>query len=594
MEDADTETRILHVMRSTPLLVCGSLGVFFAGAGVLVGCGGGSSEPSNTQANENTESNSAPTLASDAGPPSETSQAVTSDSNGVPAGSGGEPPSAASEASAPSSEPSTPGPSGEGGAGGPEPLPPAGGGGTAPLPPNPYAPVSMREVNAGCPGTSNHTPGTRIKGRYAKTADSRWWIAFVDTEFGLNCSFTTAADGILRCLPGTLGSPLRYFADEACTDAVYTPAPRPWSVEGSSEVIVDAEQVACGETPKLRVFELGEPLGAQLPLYVADEAGCSSAPAFTASATYFRAGPELEPEMFVEGQSDTSGSGRIHGRRVTGADGLEQLTAWIDSEFELPCSMELDAAGTWRCLPGGQYVDRYFYRDSACTEQTYVHRSACSEPTPFAKDFPACDELGYTMFAVGEQYMGNGYNITDVQTALCEAVPPPVDTAFERTLWQVDPISPDTFPAIEYSIDLEYPGRLKPISYIGVDGGCWMGGTWDVELEVDCIFEMTADGARCLPNVTPYPPAAYFADAECTEAVDVWSVSPCAGSTLPLSRYIKSGDVVYERIIDGGDTPYYSGQPGACSPVSGLEPGNHGPARRMAVTEFVLGEIVLE
>ncbi len=101
------------------------------------------------------------------------------------------------------------------------------------------------------------TSGTRLRARYHVGDDgSKQFVGWRDTERDEDCSFQTAEDGKLRCLPSTGGS-VQYFSDSGCSEVVaLVPAteacPEPGVAGYLGETSAD-----CGAGRRKALFKVG-------------------------------------------------------------------------------------------------------------------------------------------------------------------------------------------------------------------------------------------------------------------------------------------------------------------------------------------------
>jgi hypothetical protein len=140
---------------------------------------------------------------------------------------------------------------------------------------------------------AEYTSGTRIRRRMGVTPDgARMFLGWRDTMRNEDCSFSLAADGVLRCIPVGYALFVNYYSDAQCTKdlpvALCSGAP----ARGYATKIVSG----CGAAPTYSVFQItGIHSG---PVYYGS--GPASCAMTTPPATYtlFTVGPAIAPIMF--------------------------------------------------------------------------------------------------------------------------------------------------------------------------------------------------------------------------------------------------------------------------------------------------------
>ncbi len=112
-------------------------------------------------------------------------------------------------------------------------------------PPGPPGPAGM--------GTA--ISGARLKVRVLVAEDGMRMIVppeYYDSRRKENCSFTTADDGALRCMP-YLGAPAtNFFLDNACT--------QPFFVKTCDSAVYGVLSAAACASPGISIFKLGDPV----------------------------------------------------------------------------------------------------------------------------------------------------------------------------------------------------------------------------------------------------------------------------------------------------------------------------------------------
>lgn len=138
--------------------------------------------------------------------------------------------------------------------------------------------------------------GTRLKARWQVAEDGARQFVFQwhDSLRGETCSFTTAADGVLRCLPSTYAA-LTAYTNDSCTQRAFGFAPTCGNASTPNTALV-FEQANCGTL--YRAFELGAAVSST-GLYVISGASCISTGSTYAAYTFHLAGAEIAPGNFV-------------------------------------------------------------------------------------------------------------------------------------------------------------------------------------------------------------------------------------------------------------------------------------------------------
>lgn len=145
------------------------------------------------------------------------------------------------------------------------------------LPPTAFPPLSLVEAR-----------GVRLSVRGGTVTDS---------AIGDECSFATATDGRVRCLPVHTAKRTSYFADAACTQNAYL-GPR-WC--GTTKYVRTEEGDPCA--PTVRLFDAVKLERAFLRLDTDGGSACVAADVRT--ARLYTAGAEVSPATFLEGTAAT-------------------------------------------------------------------------------------------------------------------------------------------------------------------------------------------------------------------------------------------------------------------------------------------------
>ena len=153
------------------------------------------------------------------------------------------------------------------------------------------------------PSANANLSGTRLKANYVAGIDgSQVFTGLHDSQRNEDCAFTTAADGLLRCLPS--GSyPVGVFTDAGCTQPTIGVAK---GCTGTYGIVATA--TTCGA--QTHVYTLGPALvGAKT--YSESDGMCIAYPATdltTLETTFdlYTLGAEVPASSFVQGAMQTS------------------------------------------------------------------------------------------------------------------------------------------------------------------------------------------------------------------------------------------------------------------------------------------------
>jgi hypothetical protein len=143
--------------------------------------------------------------------------------------------------------------------------------------------------------------GTRLKMNYYAGADGSKQSAGTlhDSQLNVDCTFTTASDGTLRCLPANQGLLLTYYADAACTQQivlVYKGCGAP------GYALTTAGSSVCVLQPTTHVFALSGPYSGT-SYYTKSGTMCSGpvpVASLTMSYDLYSSGAEQPPSTFVQ------------------------------------------------------------------------------------------------------------------------------------------------------------------------------------------------------------------------------------------------------------------------------------------------------
>lgn len=219
----------------------------------------------------------------------------------------------------------------------------------------------------------DHVSGTRLRANVLAGDGAKLFESWLDRELNVDCAFTHAEDGKLRCLPAD--SDARFYSDADCKAPVLVRAPS----SAMPKYILSTGQ-GCGK----QVYAIDP--GASIPpakLFVRGEDGlCSSLS--TPAGTLYSAGPKLAPAAFVEATSTTlARSGGLGVVRLVAADGAEQTTEVVDLARGAACAPGEAPELAERCAPSRVAVVSLDYASSACKPLASAEpwSAACAPPS---------------------------------------------------------------------------------------------------------------------------------------------------------------------------------------------------------------------
>ncbi|HET9554428.1 MAG TPA: hypothetical protein VFP50_15805 [Anaeromyxobacteraceae bacterium] len=353
--------------------------------------------------------------------------------------------------------------------------------------------------------------GSRLAMNVLVDPDGRetFW-SFHDTALGTDCSFRTAADGVLRCLPfahATSQAGLLYQG--TCTNL-------PGCVRtGGTEypfIRLPADST-CPE--RWRVFKAG----ALVPnqglgwAHHRPDGVCEAIPSM-AVVRCVAPGDEIPPERFVAAvESGGAADADLQLRELRAEDGAWAIAGARDLHTDTACRPEPDAVGTLRCLPATRaVVEPSFFSDGACSvpiERLPASWGGCAPPVAFATATLDCRRRSRVFELGAPTSLGS--------IAFPQQCVPGYWPFFLDLYWSVGAEIPPTAPIV--GEQTERGSRLRPISHV-LAGTTVPGDAWeDTALGIRCQPGLAADGVyRCLPlyESTGTADSTVFADRDCT------------------------------------------------------------------------------
>ncbi len=382
----------------------------------------------------------------------------------------------------------------------------------------------------------SYEKGTRLAVNEIRSGDMPpVFVGFHDTELDVDCSFRTATDGHLRCLPDArpelaMGSQL--FADAACTERVVTadPSCAPATDTYTSE---SGTSTACTSTLQPLRATL---LATGVTLY-ADNGGCSQQGQTTAASRYYVLS-DAAPADFVEGHVRVlPSSTRLSVQRVEAADGAFQTLALADPEADRECRVFARGSGAI-CVPAPVFSGRdYRFEDEQC--QVPLSLISCTEPL-YVADFVG-DPGAWVFYEAGDEYQGTVYGGS---TASCAEV------TGEGPFYRVGAeVMASSFPGVA-STRLG-TGRLRHDVYRDADGTLLAagapigsafaseGGLFDTSFDESCDLRRYTDLEQyCIPSsvTTESPFNLYYSDAGCQT-----QIAACGDGGCPTDLALLQG-----------------------------------------------------
>ncbi len=354
--------------------------------------------------------------------------------------------------------------------------------------------------------------GTRLRAKYDEAASgARSFLSWWDNELGVDCAFSGAEDGEVRCLPRSTLEIL--FTDPACTQPVVEGLAEP--CDPRAKYVLDTpDRAMCspGQDPRWStlVYKTTMREVSATKVYGRREGQC----ALTGAGTLYAVDP-VPASAFVQASVTYGDVGAGLGVTVyDGEDGSMQVAAVRDSVRGIECHPLEDEGSsgcfpTWKMSPAQDwpYPDLAdVYADDGCIEPVYIDRAG---NCPQVVQSPAGED--HLLFERGEQLYG-GFFVFDPE---CSPASGNEDLAYYKI---GDPIPKGSLPVV--GTVRSGSGRIVGTSAGTVDGTRLSGAALfeDTELGTQCWALEFVDGAfRCVPA---FAGEVYeFADSECSQAV---------------------------------------------------------------------------
>lgn len=410
------------------------------------------------------------------------------------------------------------------------------------------------------PSSSQFASGTRLRARAWDGGDgAATFIAFHDTMLDVDCNFTTAEDGVLRCMP--LGGEVDYL-DAACSGArVLVPpsescdAARPAYVSTTT-----TSSSSCGTPTRMGGFRVGMRLPAQTTWF----GGGASCTAYTV-ATCPSALEPVPASTFVGARIERQPIDDALAEDVVVADdGARLVIALVDLTRDAPCDRV-------RQDPFTRYPDTVLDRCAPLPSAHWLNGAylgaGCSGAMAIGID-PSCPLPG-TILVWRSGACGYDLSFAEPGAAAGAAFAwsgePPV-------CGPADPRAGPTFLEVGATLDPRAMPRLPTAGASRLRAGLASSDVprfFDTELGVACAPERLADGSdRCVPytrTVTGWP---LFDDAACTRPIAAFQYDCGArpefarvGDALTVTSIHRvvarvTPSAIYARITDGSCVPW--------------------------------------
>lgn len=400
------------------------------------------------------------------------------------------------------------------------------------------APEADAAPDAAPPVDPSSRSGTRLRLHTLKAGPGAVRTAELwDTELGVGCSFQTAADGLLRCLPKLDGA---YYTGEGCTGQVVLLTDLGGACDRAfGKLSYDDAIYRKTATPAAISGNL---------LYYPNRSGSCTA-TFVPSETKAWVAEHIPSASFVAGtEHDEPRAGGLVARSVHGEDGSRILSSVRDGSRGVACVPEAESG---RCVPQRRSSTTHFFSDNACTNPVGASSDG-TQPDVFAQDMRMANgcPASTSYFAVGAEIpSGTPVYVQRSGEGCVPAVKPPAYRYFRMA-----PISASSFP--EVKVALEGTGRVRARRYVDTAGEP-LGQAhafWDTDDDVECAAALLADGThRCLPS-TAGPHGGLFADAACSRPLGEFYCKTSPGPIATLSSRWSCGvpgasgyEQIYER-----------------------------------------------
>jgi hypothetical protein len=396
--------------------------------------------------------------------------------------------------------------------------------------------------------TCRPTSGTRLRARFLSTTEGvQIFTGWFDKHHAVNCAFTRAADGRLRCLPDAAVSGVNSYYDPECR--------RPAVLVGTcadARYLVIRQAAACDA---IAVHRVGGALPAGTVQYRREGERCVS----IGPQTGLRDIDEVPLTDFAEGREEPGLSGRITAPVLTGVDGSRQPCGLprdplFDRERNESCEILATREGKWHCLPidvahenSDRYADAMCAGFSAmsttgdgCREPLYARRRVAIVPSDL------CAVRYVSGIARLTPLMGPGWRYTVSGGLQC--IPAAGETG--KKYWAIGVGIPDSAFAEAAPVEVPPMGRLRA-RYWELPGGHRQhtGEFVDSQRKQVCVPGPAMDGKlRCLPGAVEPTIRTLYQDPACTQEVRTVVADNCSQVAGALEA-VRSGCALTYRVL---------------------------------------------
>jgi hypothetical protein len=367
----------------------------------------------------------------------------------------------------------------------------------------------------------DYASGTRLRAELYETADggAKLWHGWYDSTLSASCTFRSAEDGTMRCLPND--SYVQFFTDMQCSVPVGATgtgcaAPR----------YVGYQPSGCN----LQIYKAGAKLAPSTPLFQRNGTSCVSAtPTVDAYAL-----THVDPTTLVAGaETSDPRTTTLGAEYLRSEDGALQPLGSYDSTLAVGCE-PLAAAYANVCAPKDVVlVQQAVYSDMQCTMRVArTFDAACigTRTRVEVQTFDSCNAQTIALYTLGAQTSSTVYT---VQGTTCTATTNP--TGFSSfALGAAIPAS--SLPGVATAdvgsgrIVTRYQTastgeRLTPLTLV------------DTQLGAPCSVMSTTSGLRCIPG--QYGQELY-SDSMCMDPIAFVS-HPAGCAAPPAPKFVTWG-----------------------------------------------------
>ncbi len=372
--------------------------------------------------------------------------------------------------------------------------------------------------------------GTRLSRRYLEAGPGAYMTAdFWDTELETACSFGTATDGALRCLPDSYSD--IYFSDAGCTEPIIVVRDEDTfdcrSAWARSRI--DGSYYRRTETPAVLTGGL---------TYYRTETGCSALGLGAAAENWVA--EKIVSASFVRGtRDDEARADGLVSRFVDGEDGSRVLLETVHGARGYACSFDSEG----HCLP--PTAPAWAFADAACTQPVAAYYAAAGEAPALVaipeRDGRGCQN-GARIYERGAAVTTQLYYRNTVGACATYG-----SSSIYRYFRAGAEVSPDELPRA--SVVHEGSGSLVARRYVDENGEA-IGSVhqfWDTTRDEACHPATLGGGFTCVPVNRAFISGYEFSDALCTESSEI-ALAQCAAEAPRLLFDARSRSCATARV----------------------------------------------